>query len=138
MGLLKWLQKRGVAGLIPRNAHKQYEKWRRANPSLSEAEIAQSIFSLRYIIGNPILNQEETHRLICYLETNFECESLMGFCLASLDIEGHIDPSDSKIFYDTIKVIEEELERLGFPVPLDDISDFIDKWKQHILPLRRF
>ena len=137
MGLFKWLQKRGVAGMIPRNAYEQYQKWQRKDSTLSEAEIAQGIFSLRYIIGNPILNREETLRLGSYMKGDFECESLMEFCLVSLDIEGHIDPSDGKVFLDTAEIIIEELERLGFRVTNDKTSRFADKWNEHIYPYNR-
>jgi len=137
MGLFKWLQKRGLAGMIPRNAYEQYQKWLRKDSTLSEAEIAEGIFSLRYIMGNPILNQDETRRLGSYMESDFKCESLMDFCLASLDIEGHIDPLDGKAFFDTAKTIIEELERLGFRVTNDKISHFVGKWNEHIYPYRR-
>lgn len=137
MGLFKWLQKRGLAGMIPRNAYEQHQKWQRKDPTLSEAEIAQGIFTLRYIIGNPILNREEISRLGSYMEGDFECESLMDFCLVSLDIEGRIDPSDGKVFFDTAETIIEELERLGFRVTNDKISHFEGKWNEHIYQYRK-
>jgi hypothetical protein len=137
MGLFKWLQKRGLAGMIPKNAYEQYQKWQRKDATLSESEISQGIFSLRYIMGNPILNRKEVYRLGSYIESDFECESLIDFCLVSLDVEGHIDPSDGKAFYNTAEIIIEELKRLGFEVVNDKVSPFVDKWNNHIFSYRR-
>ncbi len=137
MGLFKWLQKRGLAGMIPRNAYQQYQKWRRKDSTLSEAEIARGIFSLRYIMGKPILNREEIAKLSSYMESNFECESLMDFCLVSLDIEGHIDPLDGKAFLNTTRIIIDELKRLGFTVRSNQVSDFVTKWNNQIRSHRR-
>jgi hypothetical protein len=137
MGLFKWLQKRGLAGMIPRNAYNQYEKWRRRDASLSEEEIAQAIFSLRYISGNPILNKEDTFRLRSYMGSDFECKSLFDFCLASLDIEGHIDPTDDDAFYNVAKIMIEELKRLGFRVADKSLNNFVYQWSDHIHPHRK-
>lgn len=150
MGLFKWLQKRGLAGMIPRNAYEQYQKVKRRDSTLSEAEIAQAIFMQRYVIGHPILNRKEVVRLSSYLESDFEFKSLVDFCFASLDIEGHIDPLDKEMFYDTASIIVEELKNLGFKFDVDvflkdylggkdgdsEISSFVVKWNDHIDPHR--
>ena len=136
MGILNWLQKRGMAGMIPRNAYEQYNKWRRKDSSLAECQIAQGIFALRYTIGNPILNQAGNARLSRYMASDFECATLMDCCLASLDIEGEIDPSDGNAFFNTAKIINEELERLGFEVGKDHIISFVNRWDQQIRMLR--
>lgn len=85
MGIFDWIQRRGLAGLIPKNAYEQYNKWRRKDPSLSESEIAQGIFNLRYIAGNPILSREGVIRLSGYLLSDFKCMTLMDTCLSCLD-----------------------------------------------------
>lgn len=136
MGIFNWLQKRGLAGMIPRNAYEQYNKWRREDSSLSEDQIAQGIFTLRYIMGNPILNQAGKARLNSYMASNFECTTLVDFCLTSLDIEGEIDPSDGNAFFNTAKIINEELDRLGFKVGNDHINSFVNRWNQQVRRLR--
>jgi hypothetical protein len=136
MGIFNWLQKRGLAGMIPRNAYEQYNKWRRKDSSLSEGQIAQGIFTLRYIMGNPILNQEGKTRLTGYIASDFECATLMDVCLTSLDIEGEIDPSDGNAFLNTAKIITEELDRLGFKVGNGHINSFVNRWNQHVRTLR--
>ena len=60
----------------------------------------------------------------------------MDCCLASLDIEGEIDPSDGNAFFNTAKIINEELERLGFEVGKDHIISFVNRWDQQIRMLR--
>lgn len=132
MGILNWLQKRGLAGMIPRNAYDQYCKWTRKDSSLTEGQIAQGIFILRYITGNPILDKTGKDRLSRYMSSDFECMTLMDFCLTSLDIEGEIDPSDGNSFINTSKVISEELARLGFKVGSDHISSFVNRWHQQV------
>lgn len=132
MGIFNWLQKRGLAGMIPRNAYDQYCKWKRKDSSLSEGQIAQGIFYLRYITGNPILNKAGDDRLSRYMASDFECTTLMDFCLTSLDIEGEIDPSDGNAFFNTSKIITEELDRLGFRVGNDHISSFVNRWNQQV------
>lgn len=136
MGIFNWLQKRGLAGMIPRNAFEQYNRWKRKDSSFSESYIAQGIFNLRYIAGNPILNQEGHTRLNGYMASDFKCTTLMDFCLTSLDIEGEIDPSDGNAFFNTAKIITEELERLGFKVDKDHISSFVNRWDQQVRTLR--
>ncbi|MBT4714689.1 MAG: hypothetical protein HOB84_07950 [Candidatus Marinimicrobia bacterium] len=132
MGIFNWLQKRGLAGMIPRNAYEQYNKWRRKDSSFTESHIAQGIFNLRYIIGNPTLNQEGHTRLNGYMASDFECTTLMDFCLSSLDIEGEIDPSDGNAFFNTAKIINEELDRLGFIVGKDHINSFVNRWDEQV------
>jgi hypothetical protein len=122
--------------MIPRNAYEQYNKWRREDSSLSEDQIAQGIFTLRYIMGNPILNQAGKARLNSYMASNFECTTLVDFCLTSLDIEGEIDPSDGNAFFNTAKIINEELDRLGFKVGNDHINSFVNRWNQQVRRLR--
>jgi hypothetical protein len=48
MGLVDWLKRRGLPGQIPKNAPAQFLKWRARVPEMSEAEIAEGIFMLRY------------------------------------------------------------------------------------------
>ena len=71
------------------------------------------------------------------MESAFECESLMDFCLVSLDVEGHIDPSDGKVFFEIAEIIIEELERLGFRVADGNVSNFVSTWNDHIYPYRK-
>jgi hypothetical protein len=132
-GISNGLQKHGLAGMIPKNAYEQYNKWRRKDPSLSEGQIAQGIFNLRYIAGNPILNQAGNNRLLGYMASDFECKTLMDFCLVSLDIEGEINPSDGSAFFNTAEIINEELDRLGFKVGKDHINSFVDRWSNRQL-----
>ena len=126
MGFLNWLQKRGLAGMIPRNAFDQYAKWKRRYPDMPEAEVAQSIFMLRYVVGKPILTNQEQKRLASYLSGDFEFSCLLDFCLASLDIEGHIDPLDGDAFTKTVPIIIEELERLGFQTSSEPLRSFME------------
>lgn len=132
MGIFNWLQKRGLAGMIPKNAFEQYNKWRHKDSSLSESQIAQGIFYLRYVRGNPILSQAGRARLNGYMASDFECTTLMDFCLTSLDIEGEIDPSDGNAFINTAKIINEELERFGFKVSKDHVNSFVNRWNQQV------
>jgi hypothetical protein len=59
--------------------------------------------------------------------------TLMDFCLVSLDIEGEIDPSDGSAFFNTAKIINEELDRLGFKVGKDHINSFVNRWNNRKL-----
>jgi len=133
---LGWFANKGLAGMIPKNASEQYYKWKKKDPSLSEAEIAQNIFSLRYLVSDPHFDRKEAKRFRGYMGGGFECQTLMDFCLASLDIEGQIDPCDTTVFYDVSSIIQSELERMGFKPGADDIRDFVGRWAHDVAPYR--
>jgi len=136
MGLKKWILKRGLAGMVPKNAVEQFIKWRRRSPEMSEGEIAQAIFALRYITTDPNFNDDEMRRFVGYIECSFECGSLLDFCLASLDIEGGIDPGDGDAFNEATALIIEGLEERGFRVEEDHLQSFIDKWRTGVAVAR--
>ena len=136
MAFFRWFANKGVAGMIPKNASEQYYKWKKNDPSLPEAEIAQSIFTLRYLLSNPHFDRKEAKRFRGYMEGGFECRTLMDFCLASLDIEGQIDPHDTTAFYEASSIIQSELEKMGLKPDAGDIRDFVDRWAQRVAPRR--
>ena len=135
MALFRWFAKKGLAGMIPKNAFVQYQKWQKKGSSLSEAEIAQNIFTLRYLFSDPQFDRKEAKRFRGYTEGEFECQTLMDFCLASLDIEGQIDPNDDMAFVDVSEIIQNELEKMGFKVD-DDIRNFVGQWAKEVAPYR--
>lgn len=136
MALFRWLAKKGLSGMIPKNAFEQYQKWEKRDPNLSEAAIAQNIFALRYLLSNPKFDRKEAKRFRGYMEGEFECQTLMDFCLASLDIEGQIDPNDDMAFVDVSEIIKSELEKMGFKSGDDDIRNFVGRWAKKVTPYR--
>jgi hypothetical protein len=133
---LRWFANKGLAGMIPKNASEQYYKWKKKDSSLSEAEIAQNIFNLRYLLTDPHFDRKEAKRFRGYMEGRFECKTLMDFCLASLDIEGQMDPHDTAAFYDVSSIIQSELEKMGVKPGADDIRDFVGRWVRDVAPYR--
>jgi len=91
----KAIHKRGVIGAIAKNAINQFNKWKIKDPKLSEAEIAFNIFILRYSLG--VFTKKEKEKILKYLESEFNVDTLIGFCLVSLDIEGNINPMDKNL-----------------------------------------
>jgi hypothetical protein len=136
VGLFRWFADKGLSQMIPKNASEQYYKWKKKDPSLSEAEIAQSIFALRYLLSDPHFDRTEAKRFGGYTGGGFECQTLMDFCLASLDIEGQIDPHDATVFYEVSSIIHSELEKMGVKPGDDDISGFVGRWARDVAPYR--
>jgi len=136
MALFRWFAKKGLAGMIPQNAFEQYQKWKKKDSSLSEAEIAQNIFTLRYLLSDPQFDRKEAKRFHGYMEGEFACQTLMDFCLASLDIEGQIDPNDDMAFVDVSEIIKSELEKMGFKPGSKDIKNFVGQWAKKVAPNR--
>jgi hypothetical protein len=132
MGLKKWLLKRGLGGMIPKNAVEQFTKWKIRSPEMSEDEIAKGIFTLRYLATDPTFDEDESKRFISYMKGQFECRCLLDFCLASLDIEGGIDPSDGVVFEEAADLVIEGLEERGFRIGQDDLEKFHEKWWSHV------
>ena len=118
--------------MIPKNAVEQFNKWKTRSPEMSEGEIAQGIFTLRYLATDPVFDEDEGKRFIGYMRGQFECRCLLDFCLASLDIEVGINPADGTAFEEAADIIIEGLEERGFRVGQDDLEKFHEKWWSHV------
>ena len=111
MGIFKLIGKRGAARALARSAHEVYLKYKTGDPSLSEQEIAQTIFMQRCSPEN--LNKAEKIRFEKYLETEGKVDSLIKLCLAMVHILLNISSTDVKACRLVEKIIEEELTRAG-------------------------
>ncbi len=111
MGIFKLIGKRGAAKALARSAHEAYLRYKAQDPNLSEAEIAQTIFTKRCSPGN--LNKAEKIRFKKYLETDERVDSLIKLCLAMVYILLNISEADVKAYRLVEKIIEEELTRAG-------------------------
>ena len=118
--------------MIPKNAVEQFNKWKIRSPEMSEGEIAQGIFALRYLATDPKFDEDEGKRFVGYMSSQFECRCLLDFCLVSLDVEGGIDPRDGNAFEEAADIIIEGLEERGFQIGQDDLENFHKKWWSHI------
>ena len=111
MGLFKLIGKRGAAKALARSAYEAYLRYKAQDPNLSEAEIAQTIFTKRCLPLN--LNKAEKMRFEKYLETDGRVDSLIKLCLAMVYILLNISASDVRAYRLVEKIIEEELTRAG-------------------------
>ena len=123
----KAIHKRGLLGAIAKNAITQMKKWKNHEPSLSEAEIATNIFNLRYKKG--FYSKNEKRKVEEYSVKEFQFESLMDFCLASLDIEGNISPKDQKAFKFSSEMLEEILDDLGYKKEVSQHRELFDRFE---------
>lgn len=147
----KWIHKRGLLGRIAKNAMEQYLKWQQKDPSLTESEIAKNIFVLRYVSSHGIFEKAERKKIDIYISKDFYPQNILEFCLASLDIEGDINPNDGKLHDKFAKFLNDYLVDFGYPKKqkshLDEvfqqvnfadnrIIDFNVKWFEKILGLK--
>lgn len=137
MGLLNLLK--GVVyapALVADNAVTQYHKMKRNQPEYSPKEIAGILWSWRYM--NAFLTTEKTKRFLSYMETEFPIETMMDFCLSSLDIEIRVSPSDItvKSYNRAAHYIGKELIKNNVPFESGDIDLFTHKWNCFLSPLR--
>lgn len=121
----KIIHKYGLLGSIAKNAISQFKKWKAKQPNLTEAEISQNIFDFRYSNGN--FSKTERIKINKYYESDFKCQSLLDFCLISLDVEGNINPLDNKVFNETAKYLEIILDDYGYPKEDETTGTFLDK-----------
>jgi len=116
MGLGKWFLKRGVVGMIAPNACTQYRKWAEAlGTEATEEEVVEKMFWARYLRQKPFLTRKAFEILeSCYYPLQYRPTDLLGFCLASLHIEGNVSKADGRLYDDCLEVIVEEMVKRGF------------------------
>lgn len=133
----EWIHRRGLVGAIARNAMEQLSKWKQRFPKMTEAECARRIFELRYFNSEAVFSASERAKVEHYMIAKFEINSIMDFCLISLDIEGGIDPSDPGSYMEIGKILHYYVIELGYKI-LDGrtLSSFSNRWLQLIGPLR--
>ncbi len=115
MGFFKRIGKRGAARTLAKSAHEAFIKYKKDNPDLPEAEIAEELFKQRCSPGN--LNKAEKVRFNKYLEEQGKADSLFKLCLAMIYILLDVSEADVKEYEIVRKVIEEELVRSGHEIP---------------------
>jgi tetratricopeptide (TPR) repeat protein len=123
--------RRSIGGQIPKYAAELYNEWKARDANLTDAEIAQRMFSLRYPANDP--NFAHRARLNGYLEGKFECQGLLDYCLAVLDIEGEITPKNDRVFREVTLFIETELGRYGLLPAKEEASSFVARWYAQVV-----
>lgn len=135
MGLFSWVKNKSYPpALIADNAQKQYKKGVCNKLGDSPAEIAELMWTWRYM--NATLDAEGERRLSHYSESEFPIITVMDFCLGSFDIEFLFSPRELNSYSESANYIDKELQKNGVPCFRDDISSFIEKWDKLIYPLR--
>lgn len=135
MRLFKWFRNKTYPpALIADNAIKQYQKAKFNNLGDTPKEIAEIMWSWRYI--NATLNAKSQQHLLQYLDAGFPIDTVMDFCLSSFDIEFYYGPHDLETYDYAAKSIGQELSQNGVPSTAKDIDFFVDKWDRYIQPLR--
>ena len=117
MGLFKLIGKKGTAKTLARSAHEAYLKYKKSDPNLTEAEIAQKIFIQRCSPGN--LNKEESVRYEKYTGTEQKVDSLFKLCLAMIYILLDVTEADARVYGSVRKIVEKELFMSGYKIPSD-------------------
>ncbi len=136
MGILRWLWKKTYPpAMVADNAIKQYQKAKYRNMGNSPKEIAVLLWQRRYILNRPLDSKSEP-RLHHYIQSGFPIETVLDFCLSSLDIEFLFGPPDLDTYEYAADYIGKELARNNIPCTTSDVSSFIDKWNRLISPLR--
>jgi hypothetical protein len=115
MGFLNIIWKRGAARTLARSAHEAYLKYKKSDPDLTEAEIAQKIFIQRCSPGN--LNKEENLRYEKYTGTEQKVDSLFKLCLAMIYILLDVTEADARVYGLLKNIIEKELFMSGYKIP---------------------
>jgi hypothetical protein len=64
MGLLRWLQRKGSTGSIARWAYKGFTTLKAQDSSLTEADICEALFSMRYTMMPPRGNLSFVPRIV--------------------------------------------------------------------------
>ena len=135
MGLLKWFKRKTYPpALVADNAAKQYHKAKFGNLGESPEEIAQIMWTWRYL--NATLDVESNRRYEHYLETDFPIETVVDFCLSSFDIEFYFGPPELDTYDYAADYIGKDLAKNGVPCTRRDIDQFKAKWNLLIRPLR--
>ena len=100
---------------MARSAHEAYLKYKKSDPNLTEAEIAQKIFIQRCSQGN--LNKEENLRYEKYIATEQKVDSLFKLCMAMTYILLDVTEADVRVYGSVRKIIEKELFMSGYKIP---------------------
>lgn len=107
----RFFQRFGSVGSIARWAWHRYEDMKALRPELSEREIAQELWSLRYQLLPPKPSEAARFRSI-------RVDAISGLsylCLAVIFVEMDVSPIDGQIYRDAAAVVDQELERLRGP-----------------------
>jgi hypothetical protein len=115
MGLLRWLQRKGSTGSIARWAYKGYTTLKAQDSSLTEADICEALFSMRYTMTPPRGNELRRYEML--VSTGADVSDLRELCMAVAEIEFGISIDDRKLWRNVLEVIDEELQRLGYKRP---------------------
>ena len=126
---VKWIAKLGATGGIARSQYSLYKKTKKKNPDLKESDIAPHIFEHRFSRLGP--TRKERQRLEQYLSVSPVPNTLREVCHAIAEIELNLNPLDLEMYSFAMKVIDEELNRLGY---LED--DLLDKHNELIKKLK--
>lgn len=113
MGIMKWLAKRNVKGIVKSQAAK-YEKTRQKNPSCSDITVIHTIFESRFDRRILRATKGEKKRITEYIKTNGMPDSLLDLCLAIGEIE--FAPRDMEQYFFIHDTMLDELKRLGYEV----------------------
>jgi hypothetical protein len=116
MGFLRWLQRKGSTGSVARWAYKGYTTLKAQDSSLSEADICEALFSMRYTTLPP--RGKELRRYDTLVSEGSDISDLRQLCMAIAEIEFGISViEDRRLWRNVLEVIEEELQRLGYGRP---------------------
>lgn len=152
MNPFRWIKSKiyGPA-LVADNAITQYRKAESKKLGDSPQEIAAFLWDWRY--ANAMLNDQKRERLEHYIESDFPIETMVDFCLGTLDIEILVSPVKHDVFNHVAEYIVKELVKGNIPCRTyqfatddafdvdgifkpDDMASFIEKWFRLVSPLR--
>jgi hypothetical protein len=113
--MIKWLFQRRLLRSIAKYAMKEFKKRKKYDEHLPEQQIAHEIFKSRFLDTKRQYPEREKYKIQKYIDANFYPNNIIEFCLASLDIEGNVTPSNSKDYSGFAKDIESIMVSLGYP-----------------------
>lgn len=110
--VMRYFQRIGSVGSIARWAWRSSRILRSQNPELSEPEIAQALWQIRYGVSPPRPGSDEAVRLVAVsVDWLADLEEL---CMMVVFVEMDVSSRDGALYQDVAAVIASELKRLGY------------------------
>lgn len=110
--VMRLFQRVGSVGSIARWAWRSSALLRAQNPELTEREVAQALWQIRYGVTPPTPGSAEAIRLDAVpLASVSDLETL---CKRVVFVEMDVAPPDGTLYDDVEAVIESELRRVGY------------------------
>lgn len=96
MGLFDWMQRKGSVGSVVRWAYKHYSRIHFEKPELTDKEICEFIFNVRYQMK--ILASSSTKQRLEKVEVNVDINSIIDLCMVIYQIEMDISPMNFNLY----------------------------------------